>query len=180
LRNDVRSQYWPWIRGWSDVRAETFQELDPQYQRVSPSIYARKPAWIKRIRCGSLWLGRRELPNKNDSHYNRANSSANRAMPANPAFDTLFLDQTPLHASHVVQRVTAPQAAPDLAQRLEEIGFIAGERVAVVARGFPGGNPLMVRVGASTFALRREEAACISVRPIAAAAPALAGTVAAE
>jgi len=33
----------------------------------------------------------------------------------------------------------------------------------VLARGVPGGEPLAVRVGLSTFALRRAEADCVRV-----------------
>ena len=47
--------------------------------------------------------------------------------------------------------------------RLLEIGFLPGERVRVVARSFPGGDPLAVRVGRSTFALRRSEAALVRI-----------------
>jgi ferrous iron transport protein A len=47
--------------------------------------------------------------------------------------------------------------------RLAELGFLKGERVCVVARGFPGREPLAVRVGSATFALRRAEAECIQV-----------------
>ena len=32
-----------------------------------------------------------------------------------------------------------------------------------MARGLPGGDPLVVRIGQSTFALRRAEAACVQV-----------------
>ena len=53
--------------------------------------------------------------------------------------------------------------APEWARWLEEIGFVAGEHVMLMARGLPGGDPLVVRVGQSTFALRRAEAACIRV-----------------
>ena len=66
-----------------------------------------------------------------------------------------------LGCSATVARVTAPAHAPDWALRLAEIGFIPGERVMVTARGMPGGDPLAVRVGDSTFALRRAEAECI-------------------
>jgi len=52
---------------------------------------------------------------------------------------------------------------PELLRRLVEIGFLPGERVRIVARGVPGGIPLAVRVGTSTFALRRAEARCIRV-----------------
>ena len=62
-----------------------------------------------------------------------------------------------------VQQVQAPHAAPEWARWLEEIGFIVGEHVMLMARGLPGGDPLVVRVGQSTFALRRAEAACVRV-----------------
>jgi len=60
-----------------------------------------------------------------------------------------------------VSHVVAPPGAPEWAQQLADIGFIAGERVALMARGVPGGDPLVVRVGLSTFALRLAEAACV-------------------
>jgi ferrous iron transport protein A len=47
--------------------------------------------------------------------------------------------------------------------RLLEIGFLPGEAVQVMARGFPGNDPLAVRVGHTTFALRSHEAALIRV-----------------
>ena len=53
----------------------------------------------------------------------------------------------------------------ELLRRLVEIGFLPGERVRVIARGIFGGTPLAVRVGTSTFALRRAEARCIRVKP---------------
>ena len=49
--------------------------------------------------------------------------------------------------------------------RLLEIGFLPGEPVRVMARGFPGNDPLAVRVGHTTFALRSHEAALIRVSP---------------
>jgi ferrous iron transport protein A len=36
----------------------------------------------------------------------------------------------------------------------------------VIAQGFPGNDPLAVRVGHTTFALRSHEAALIRVRPL--------------
>ncbi|HAL36927.1 MAG TPA: ferrous iron transport protein A [Polaromonas sp.] len=47
--------------------------------------------------------------------------------------------------------------------RLWELGFAAGEKVRVVAESFPGGDPMAVRLGNTTFALRRHEAAMIHV-----------------
>ena len=51
-----------------------------------------------------------------------------------------------------------------VALRLLEIGFLPGESVKVIAHGFAGHDPLAVRVGHSTFALRRHEAALVQVR----------------
>lgn len=77
------------------------------------------------------------------------------------------LDSLPTGVPAVVREVWAPAAAPEWAQWLDEIGFIPGERVMVMARSVPGGDPLVVRVGNSTFALRRAEAACIGLEPAA-------------
>lgn len=57
-----------------------------------------------------------------------------------------------------------PTAAAAL-RRLADLGFVPGEYVRVVARGVVGGEPLAVRIGRSTFALRRHEAACVRVTP---------------
>lgn len=77
------------------------------------------------------------------------------------------LDRVPLHAPHEVALVDAPAHAPDWAERLGDIGFLPGEQVIVTARGAIGGDPLVVRVGLSSFALRLAEAACVQVRPLA-------------
>ncbi len=55
-------------------------------------------------------------------------------------------------------------AERDLVLRLMEIGFLPGEPVRVVARSLPGGDPIAVRVGQATFALRRHEAALVQVQ----------------
>jgi ferrous iron transport protein A len=48
-------------------------------------------------------------------------------------------------------------------RRLLELGFAAGEPVRIVAESFPGRDPIAVRLGNTTFALRRNEAAMIRV-----------------
>jgi ferrous iron transport protein A len=53
----------------------------------------------------------------------------------------------------------------DLSRRLAELGFLPGERLRIVARGFLGREPIAVRIGTGTFALRSYEAACIRVSP---------------
>jgi ferrous iron transport protein A len=53
--------------------------------------------------------------------------------------------------------------------RLVELGFVPGEQVQMVAKAFPGGHPVAVRLGNTTFALRRHEASLIFVEPVPAA-----------
>ena len=50
-----------------------------------------------------------------------------------------------------------------LLARLRDLGFIPGARCEVMARMWLGGDPMVVRVGGSTFALRRAEAAAVRV-----------------
>lgn len=78
---------------------------------------------------------------------------------------TLTLAEARLGEPHAVQSLHCPVNAPHWVQWLEEIGFLPGEHVMVTARGVPGGDPLVVRVGSSTFALRRAEAACVRLGP---------------
>ncbi len=51
-----------------------------------------------------------------------------------------------------------------IARRLLELGFVPGASVEVLASMWPGDDPLAVRVGGSTFALRRHEARAVRVR----------------
>jgi len=68
--------------------------------------------------------------------------------------------------ARVVSVYAADAAAPEeLARRLAELGFLPGEAVRVVARGLLAREPIAVRIGTGTFALRLFEAACIRVRP---------------
>ena len=73
------------------------------------------------------------------------------------------LDQAPLTTVWRVARVQSPDGRDEQVRQLEEIGFLPGEPVCVMSRGLMGGDPLAVRVGLSTFALRREEARCIEL-----------------
>jgi len=80
-----------------------------------------------------------------------------------PAGRACLLDELPLRWPARVVGVTAPADMPEWQSWLSEMGFLPGERVVILTRGHPGGDPLVVRVGDSTFALRRAEAACIEV-----------------
>ena len=81
-----------------------------------------------------------------------------------------------LHALPIGQWATVRRVLPGaggeddaLMLRLLEIGFLPGERVRVIAQGYPGRDPLAVRIGHTTFALRRYEAALIRVVPLSVA-----------
>lgn len=73
------------------------------------------------------------------------------------------LDNAPLASTWRVKAVVEDPRHEERARQLEEIGFLPGEQVSVMTRAFPGGDPLVVRVGLSTFALRRAEARCIEI-----------------
>lgn len=60
-------------------------------------------------------------------------------------------------------RDTAPGDA--VARRLRDLGFVAGEPVRLVARAPLGGDPLLVQVGYTRFALRRAEAERVQLHP---------------
>jgi ferrous iron transport protein A len=66
------------------------------------------------------------------------------------------------HTARVV-RVNSSGEDSQTARQLEEIGFIPGEKVEVLNKAFFGGDPLVVRVGLSTFALRKAEARLIEI-----------------
>ncbi len=77
----------------------------------------------------------------------------------------VLLSSLPTGAQATVTEVLPARDAHDreLALRLIEIGFLPGEQVRVIARGQPGDEPIAVRLGHTTFALRRFEAALVSV-----------------
>jgi ferrous iron transport protein A len=73
------------------------------------------------------------------------------------------LSDLPLHTSALVESVQELHANDAIARRLQELGFVKGEDVRLVARGPVGGEPLLVQVGFTRFALRRAEAARILI-----------------
>lgn len=54
-------------------------------------------------------------------------------------------------------------AQATIARRLRELGFVPGAALTVLARMWPGNEPIAVRVAGATFALRRFEADKIQV-----------------
>lgn len=63
----------------------------------------------------------------------------------------------------VISAVVANGTVDAVALRLEDLGFVPGESVRLVTRGPVGGDPLVVQVGHTRFALRRAEASRIVV-----------------
>ncbi len=47
--------------------------------------------------------------------------------------------------------------------RLLELGFLPGEKISIIAESFFGKDPIAVRIGNASFALRRLEASMIYV-----------------
>jgi ferrous iron transport protein A len=87
-------------------------------------------------------------------------------MDTNPAKDMKLADLATGTVARVVSVTPAEGAAPvDMGRRLAELGFLPGEAVRIVARGLLARDPIAVRVGTGTFALRLFEAACIRVCP---------------
>nr|WP_239538487.1 FeoA domain-containing protein [Dyella mobilis] len=77
------------------------------------------------------------------------------------------MSDLPKGASAVVERVEDVQANDPIAQRLRDLGFVEGERVRLVASGPIGADPLLIQIGYTRFALRRSEAARVTVREVA-------------
>ncbi len=87
------------------------------------------------------------------------------ARPSTHSADRLTLDRLPPHRVACVRTVLDASGDGERARQLAELGFRSGEFVTVVARAWPGHDPLVVRVGGSRFALRSAEAACIALEP---------------
>lgn len=85
----------------------------------------------------------------------------------------LTLAALPLNTPALVLEVMPAASLEDeeLVLRLIEIGFVPGETVRAIAHGHPGHEPVAVRLGGTTFALRRFEAQYVRVLPLAGARP---------
>lgn len=75
----------------------------------------------------------------------------------------MTLDQLAAGLAATIADLRSPPGRPEWQRHLQDLGFQAGEQVKVLRRAALGGDPLVVRVGDSTYALRRAEAACIAI-----------------
>lgn len=76
----------------------------------------------------------------------------------------MTLNQLARRMPAIVEGVEDQSPNDAIARRLRELGFVAGERVEVVAAGPFGAEPLLVQVGFTRFALRQVEAARVRLR----------------
>lgn len=65
---------------------------------------------------------------------------------------------------HNVNDTTDAAQADSIAMRLINLGFVAGESVEIMTRGVFGGEPILVKIAGSRFALRANEAQRIEVQ----------------
>ena len=86
-----------------------------------------------------------------------------QVQPLSQSLEVRTLADISIGEKCVVRQLLASTSVPEWLTQLEDIGFIAGEPVTLMARGAFGGDPLVVRIGLSTFALRKAEAACVLV-----------------
>ena len=68
-------------------------------------------------------------------------------------------------ATAVIHEVEDVNLNDPISRRLRELGFVRGEPVRIVAKGPLGGEPILVQIGFTRFALRRAEAARVQVIP---------------
>ena len=83
--------------------------------------------------------------------------------PAVSTMNANTLETAQIGATHRIKAVIAPAHAVEWQAWLEDLGFIEGELVSVIRRQSLGGDPMIVRVGTSTYALKRAEAACVGI-----------------
>ncbi|MBP6309736.1 MAG: ferrous iron transport protein A [Arenimonas sp.] len=79
------------------------------------------------------------------------------------------MDLSQLTKGSTAQVLGVQSLDPDdaIAQRLLDLGFVAGELVKCISLAPFGGDPLLVQIGYTRFALRKVEAARVQVEDVA-------------
>lgn len=83
------------------------------------------------------------------------------ALKSAAVIEAIALSEVAVGETVTIRKVLTGAAQPevgDIGLRLLELGFVEGEILRVVAHGFPGHEPIAIRIGSTTFALRRFEA----------------------
>jgi len=73
------------------------------------------------------------------------------------------LSELPHNVAATVRAVEDAAPGDVIARRLRDLGFVDGEPVRIVAKGPVQGDPLLIQIGYTRFALRRAEAARVLV-----------------
>ena len=80
---------------------------------------------------------------------------------------SITLDLLPVRIRAEIVAVDWTVLAPDEAKRLHALGIEEGARVAVEHRGiFAGSDPIALRIGRMTVAVRRAHAKAMTVEPV--------------
>ena len=82
--------------------------------------------------------------------------------------DAVRLSELKVKQTAIISKVNRTLAdsssSPDLiASRLETLGFVPGAQVKLITKGIFGGDPLLIQVGFTRFALRKAEAEKIDI-----------------
>jgi ferrous iron transport protein A len=79
-----------------------------------------------------------------------------------------LVDLSQLHKGQTARVLGIQSQGPldSIALRLLDLGFVAGEQVSCVTTAPFGGDPLLVQIGFTRFALRKSEAARVLVGSI--------------
>ena len=90
---------------------------------------------------------------------------------------TVRLSELKVKQSAVITKVARVESIetqrPDMvASRLETLGFVPGTRVQVITKGVFGGDPILIQIGFTRFALRKVEAEKIEITDASTGAPA--------
>ncbi len=103
-----------------------------------------------------------EMPNTHSAETLSAPDTGPRAASSEPTISLCELERGVTATAAAIRNPVTEQDR-ELVLRLIEIGFIPGETLRVVAHGQPGNEPIAVRIGGTTFALRRLEADYVRV-----------------
>lgn len=79
---------------------------------------------------------------------------------------THSLDELRPGQSGLVAQVLSHHEDDPISARLEELGFVPGEPLSVVALGPLGQEPMLIQIGYTRFALRRVEAQRVMVQRV--------------
>lgn len=89
----------------------------------------------------------------------------------NLGLGTVRLSDLKVKQSAIIKHVhrTVDGTSTDMiASRLETLGFVAGTKVQVITKGLFGGDPILIQVGFTRFALRKVEAEKVEIQGVSA------------